>query len=298
MYNNTKDNSFKGYIILSRKETLSEQFKNFYKEHNPKSMEDALEKFAIFGGVSWGKIDTSKPSYELIEKLILNDYSYIRNDITELTDGQPLYHSILSAIAMSDGKAHAVYKRARVEESVGEKAIETLIERGLIRLKRCKGADDKFSFTLPFLRFWFAFVSPLFKGIRDGEYTEVKERWQAYENEFTHPIFTELSHALLRKLLKDEQIMEMGEYWKNDGLSLDIYANTKDKKRIIGSCKYTNTKVKKSELSKLAELAKKANIDADMIVIVAKSGFSKELKALKNENLKLYTLKNFKSLVE
>ncbi len=261
-------------------------------------MEDALEKFAIFGGVSWGKIDTSKPSYELIEKLILADYSYIRNDITELTDGQPLYHSILSAIAMSDGKAHAVYKRARVEESVGAKAIETLIERGLIRLKRCKGADDKFSFTLPFLRFWFAFVSPLFKGIRDGEYTEVKERWQAYENEFTHPIFTELSHALLRKLLKDEQIMEMGEYWKNDGLNLDIYANTKDKKRIIGSCKYTNTKVKKSELSKLAELAQKANIDADMLVIVAKSGFSKELKALKNENLKLYTLKNFKSLVE
>ena len=261
-------------------------------------MEDALEKFAIFGGVSWGKIDTSKPSYKLIEKLILNDYSYIRNDITELTDGQPLYHSILSAIAMSDGKAHAVYKRARVEESIGEKAIETLIERGLIRLKRCKGADDKFAFTLPFLRFWFAFVSPLFKGIRDGEYTEVKERWQAYENEFTHPVFTELSHTLLRKLMKDEQIMEMGEYWKNDGLTLDIYANTKDKKRIIGSCKYTNAKIKKSELSKINTMADEANITADVVVIVAKKGFSKELKALKSEQLRLFTLKNFKTLVE
>ena len=261
-------------------------------------MEDALEKFAIFGGVSWGNIDTSKPSFELIEKLILNDYSYIRNDITELTDGQPLYHSILSAIAMSDGKAHAVYKRARVEESVGEKAVETLLERGLIRLKRCKGADDKFSFTLPFLRFWFAFVSPLFKGIRDGDYKEVQERWQSYENEFTHPIFTELSHALLRKILQDAQIMELGEYWQNDGLTLDIYAKTKDKKKIIGSCKYTNSKIKKSELSKLNELATKANITADIIVIVAKKGFSKELKALKGENLKLFTLKNFKSLVE
>ena len=261
-------------------------------------MEDALEKFAIFGGVSWGKIDTSKPSFELIEKLILDDYSYIRNDINELTDGQPLYHSILTAIAMSDGKAHAVYKRARVEESVGEQAVETLLERGIIRLKRCKGADDKFSFTLPFLRFWFAFVSPLFKGIRDGEYKEVQERWKSYENEFTHPIFTELSHALLRKTLKDDSIMEISEYWKNNGLTLDIYAKTKSKKRIIGSCKYTNTKVKKSELSRLAELAQKANIDADMLVIIAKSGFSKELKALKNENLKLYTLKNFRYLTE
>jgi hypothetical protein len=261
-------------------------------------MEDAVEKFAIFGGVSWGAIDTSKPSFELIEKLILDDYAYIRNDINELTDGQPLYHSILSAIALSDGKAHAVYKRARVEQSVGEKAIETLIERGIIRLKRAKGADDRFSFTLPFLRFWFAFVSPLFKGIRDGEYKEVKERWQSYENEFSHPVFTELSHALLRKILKEDSIMEISEYWKNDGTSIDIYAKTRAKKRIIGSCKYTNSKVKKSELSKLAELAQKANIDADTVVLVAKKGFSKELKALKNENLKLYTLKNFKSLVE
>jgi len=261
-------------------------------------MVDAIEKFAIFGGVSWGKIDTSKPSFELIEKLILDDYSYIRNDITELTDGQPLYHTILSAIAMSDGKAHAVYKRARVEESVGEQAVQTLIERGIIRVKRCKGADDKFSFTLPFLRFWFAFISPLFKGIRDGEYKEVKERWQSYENEFTNSIFTELSHALLRKTLKDDSIMEISEYWKNDGLTLDIYAKTKAKKRLVGSCKYTNAKIKKSELSRLAELAQKANITVDTFVIVAKTGFSKELKALKGENLRLLTLKNFKVLVE
>jgi len=261
-------------------------------------MEDAIEKFAIFGGVSWGKIDTSKPSFELIEKLILDDYSYIRNDINELTDGQPLYHSILSAIALSDGKAHAVYKRARVEEGVGQKAIETLLERGLIRFKRVKGADDKFYFTLPFLRFWFAFVSPLFKGIRDGDYKEIQTRWEGYKNEFTHLPFTELSHLLIRKELKDAQIMDIGEYWKNDGLLIDIYAKTKDKKEIIGSCKYTNSKIKKSEISKLDELAKKANLTRDIIVIVAKKGFSKELKALKSEDLKLFTLKNFKTLVE
>jgi len=261
-------------------------------------MEDAIEKFAIFGGVSWGKIDTSKPSFELITKLILDDYSYIRNDINELTDGQPLYHSILSAIALSDGKAHAVYKRARVEESVGQKAIETLLERGLIRLKRIRGADDKFYFTLPFLRFWFAFVSPLFKGVRDGDYKEVEERWKSYENEFTHLPFTELSHLLVRQQLKGAQIMDIGEYWRNDGLLIDIYAKTKDKKEIVGSCKYTNTKVKKSEISKLDEMAKKANIDIDIMIIVAKKGFSKELKSLKNEKLKLLTLKNFKTLVE
>jgi len=247
--------------------------------------------------VDWGEIDTSKPAFELIEKLILDDYAYIRNDINELTDGQPLYHSLLSAIATSNGRAHPVYKRAKVDALTGEKAIETLRERGIIRVKSMKNADDKFYFTMPFLRFWFAFVSPLFKGIRDGEYKEVKERWEAKANEFSDLTFRELSHELLREML-DEGIMEISEYWQNDGLELDIYAKTKTKKRVVGSCKYTNNKIKKSELSRLHELSQKASIQADIFVIVSKRGFSSELKALKGENLKLYTIKNFKALVE
>ena len=234
----------------------------------------------------------------MIEKLILQDYNYIRNDITELTDGQPLYHSLLTAVAMSDGKLHAVYKRAKVDESLGEKAIETLRERGILRQKRCKGADDKLFFTTPFLRFWFAFVSPIFKGIRDGDYREVQERWERHANEFTNLTFKELSQELLRETFKEDSIMEMSEYWQNDGLVIDIYGLTKAKKRVVGLCKYSNAKVKKSELSKLQELCDKANIKADIFVLVAKKGFSSELKSLKGEALKLYSLKNFKALVE
>jgi len=283
--------------LLSKKESLKTQFKNFYKNYKPVNFEDAVEKFAIFGGVDWGEIDTSKPSFELIEKLILDDYAYIRNDINELTDGQPLYHSLLSAIATSNGRAHPVYKRAKVDAATGEKAIETLRERGIIRVKSMKNADDKFYFTMPFLRFWFAFVSPLFKGIRDGEYKEVQARWEAKANEFSDLTFKELSHELLREML-DDGIMEISEYWQNDGLELDIYAKTKTKKRVVGSCKYTNNKIKKSELSRLHELSQKASIEADIFVIVSKRGFSSELKALKGPNLKLYTIKNFKALVE
>jgi hypothetical protein len=186
-----------------------------------------------------------------------------------------------------------------VSEEVGHPAIQTLIERGVIRAKKCKGADDRLFFTLPFLRFWFAFVSPLFKGVRDGDFSEVKARWESYENEFVQLPFTELSHALIKKMRSEEDfIMELSQYWKNDGLELDIYAKTKAKKRLIGSCKYTNTKIKKSELTRLDTLANDAGIDYDGMIIVAKKGFSKELKAQKSENLQLLTLKNFKTLVE
>jgi translation elongation factor EF-4 len=96
----------------------------------------------------------------------------------------------------------------------------------------------------------------------------------------------------------DDFIMEISQYWDNDGLTLDVYAKTKSKQRLIGSCKYTNAKVKKSELSRIDTLAKEANIHYDGIVIVAKKSFSKELKEQKSSTLQLLTLKNFKVLVE
>jgi hypothetical protein len=293
--------------MLSQNKTLQEQFQIFYKEHKPNNFTDAVEKFAIFGGVGWGEIDTSKPSYELIQKLILDDYAYIRNDISDITGGAPLYHALLTAIAMGDGKTHASYKRAKLDKEVGDKAVAELVERGIIFVEKPKKAftswaenetiDNRLYFTTPFLRFWFAFVSPLFKGIRDKDYEEVKKRWQNREAEFPQLIFTQLAHALIEKEFeKSDTITEISSYW-DTRTELDIYAKTQSGKIIVGSTKYTNAKVKKSELKRLQELSADAGITVDIFVIIAKRGFSSELKSLKGENLKLYTLKNFKALL-
>ena len=289
-------------------QTLLEQFRSFYKEHNPENFEDAIEKFAVFGGVGWGSIDTSKPTYDLIETLVLPDFRFIRNDVTELTTGMPLYHSILTGIAMGDGKTHTAYKRANTSKEVGDKAVEELCETGIIRLEKSKKIftswaeengekiSNKLFFTSPFLRFWFAFVSPLFKGVRDGDFKEVKERFANRQSEFMQLTFTELSHELLKLSSKEDPIKEISTYWDNE-VELDIYAKTVSGKVIAGICKYTNTKMKKSALTKLQEDCKTAKIHADSFVLFSKNGFSNELKSLKGEKLKLYTLKSFKKLL-
>ena len=269
-------------------------------------MEDAVEKFAIFGGVDWDRMDTSKDSMTLIEKLILPDYRYIRNDITELTSGMPLHHSILSAIALGDGRTHTAFRRAKVSKEVGDRAVEELCQSGIIRVVKSKAifidwekneqVSNRLYFTSPFLRFWFAFISPIFKGIRDGDYEEIRKRFANRFLEFLQLPFTELSHELLKYSFKEDTIKEIGEYWDNE-TELDIFATTKSGKTIVGSCKYTNTKIKKNELTRLEEICQKTGIKADIFVIVSKSGFSKELKSLKGENLKLFTLKSFKLLV-
>jgi len=288
-------------------QTLQEQFRSFYKEHKPNNFEEAIEKFAIFGGINWGDIDTSKDTMELIEKIILPDFRYIRNDVTELTTGMPLYHSILTGIALGDGKPHTAFKRANVTKEVGENALDELLDIGIIRLEKSKkiftswaeseAVSNKLYFTSPFLRFWFAFVSPLFKGVRDGDYKEIREKFTNRENEFMQLIFTQLSFDVLKLSFKEDPIVEISSYWDND-VEIDIYAKTKSGKVIAGTTKYTNAKLKKSELTKLQESCEKTKMEVDTFVLFSKRGFSNELKSLKGENLKLFSVKNFKKLVE
>ncbi|MDQ7060456.1 MAG: DUF234 domain-containing protein [Sulfurimonas sp.] len=283
-------------MILST-QTLLEQFQSFYKDNKVQDMADAIEKFALFGGVAWDTIDTSKDSFALIEKLILPDYRYIRNDISEISTGMPLYHLILTGIAQGDGQTHTAYRRANVSQEVGDNAIASLCELGIIKIKKSKKASvsNKLYFNSPFLRFWFAFVSPLFKGIKEQNYKEIQEKFANNKSEFINLIFEQLSLELV-KVSFDESFVDLSSYWDEE-ISLDIYAKTKSQKLIVGSCKYTNAKVKKSELTKLQEKCAKANIKADIFVIVSKSGFSNELKALKGNTLKLLSLKNFKNLL-
>ena len=243
---------------------------------------------------------------ELIKKLILDDYRYIRTDVGELTSGAPLYHSILTGIALGDGKTHSAFKRAGIDKEAGERAVDELVERGIIRVEKAnniftswsenESVDNKLLFTTPFLRFWFAFVSPLFKGIRDGDYKEIEERFLNREKEFYNLPFAELSQEMLQVAFSEDKIESIGSYWDRKH-AFDIYAKTKSGKTIVGITKYTNAKVKKSTLTQLQADAKEAGIEADIFVIVSKKGFSSELKSMKSESVKLYTLKNFKALL-
>ena len=256
--------------------------------------------------MNWSPINTTQSSIELIEQFILSDFRYIRNDVTELTTGMPLYHSILTAIAMGDGRTNTAFKRANISAQVGLNAIDELCDTGIIKLQKGnkfftswsenEPVNNKLFFTSPFLRFWFTFVSPIFKGIRDGDYKEFRNRFLNRQNEFLQLPFIELSHELIKLSFKEDPIINIGTYWDND-IELDIFAKTKSGKIIVGSCKYINSKMKKSELTKLQDKCKKSNINADIFIFISKNGYTNELKSLKNENLKLFTLKHFKKLV-
>ena len=289
---------------MSKHPTLFQQFRSFYFQNNPKDLEQAIEYFSVFGGMGWS-VDMDKPLFEVIETKLLKNYAYIHGDITKLTNSNKLSHALLSAIAMGDRRMFSSFKRARVSREEGDEAVDTLHERGLIEveyslelpLKEEDHNSDKLNFTQPFMRFWFSFISPFYKTIKEGNYKEVKESFANREQGFNDLVFEKLSQELLKKSFQDDPILEIGSYWDKN-VEIDILARSSSGKLIAGSCKFVDAKVKKTELTKLKEKCALAGLEPDIFVVFSKNGFSNELKSLKSETVKLFTLKSFKSLVE
>ena len=196
-------------------------------------------------------------------------------------------------------ETNSSFKRASFSFDDGMDLVEELRDKGFIKLERCSEdvyVSDKILFNTPFLRFWFAFISPIFKSIRDKEYKEFFDIYDNRKAEFTNLVFEQLSHEFIKKTFTEDKIYNIGRYWDDDR-EIDLVAKTKSGKKIVGLCKYTDKKLKKSELSKLNELAVQAQIKPDIYVLFAKNGFSSELKALKSDTVLLFTCRNLKVLI-
>jgi len=228
--------------------------------------------------------------------------------MSNLYESNAQNQAILSAIALSDGREHAVFKRARVSVYDGEKVVDDLLEAGIIYNLRPKHSkhntkeenenlSNKLYFKNPVVRFWFAFVSPYFKGIKEGNFDESKDRFDKHFDNFVQLIYLELSKELLKQNFKDDFLSDVNEYWEKD-LNIDIMAKTKSNKVVVCSVKYSNAKVKKSELTALKEKCEKIKANAEIFVLFSKNGFSNELKQQKGETLKLFSVKSLKSLTK
>ncbi|HIP61737.1 MAG TPA: ATPase [Sulfurovum sp.] len=292
---------------MSKHPTLLEHFRSFCYLNSIDDFEQGVEYFAVFGGMGW-RVDISRSIDELIEEKVLANYRYIHGDTTLITQSNPVYHSVLSALALGDRREHSSFKRANLEREKGEEAIDFLIDKGLLALetsieKPVDGKDDnsdKLMFVQPFMRFWFSCISPYYKGIKEGDYAEAKEKWGHMRHGFADLVYTQLVMEIVKKSFKDDAsggyISSIGSYWDRN-VEIDILAKRKSGKMIAGLCKYSKAKANKSDLAKLKESCEKAELDIDTFVIFSKNKFSSELKKEKGTNLKLFSLRNMNNLI-
>jgi len=293
---------------MSKHPTLLEQFRSFCFQNSATDLEKAVEYFAVFGGMGW-KVDFSKSIDELIETKVLNNYRYIHGDLTKITHSKPTYHAMLTAIATGDRREYSAFKKVNIGREEGEEVIDFLIKDGFLIFDKSveKPVDekdaisDKLLFITPFMRFWFAVISPTYKSIKEGDYKEVKERWSRMKADFFTLIYDQLILEILKQGFKDafegDPIVGIGAYWDKN-VEIDILIKRKSGELIAGATKYSRSKANKSDLTKLKEKCAQAELEVDTFVIFSKNKFSSELKKEKGEKLKLLSLRNMTNLID
>lgn len=295
---------------------LIDQFRSFYFRNYPNDMEQQIEHFAIFGGLGW-EIDVSQPMSFLIEDNILQNFDTLCEKIEQLTLGESNNKRLLRALAIGDRRIFSAFNRAGLNNANGGSALNYLQEKGLVQIEysreetpstsnpneKLKREDarrrisHKVLFTQPFVRFWFYFIAPHIKEIKEKKYDKFFKDFEQKRNSYTSLVFEELSEVLLNYNIRDTQIVSSGSYW-DAKIEIDILTITENENIYVAECKWTNHIVNKSELHKLKEKCEKLDIKPTQIALFSKRGFSKELMQHQGKELALYSSEDFKALLK
>jgi hypothetical protein len=226
------------------------------------------------------------------------------------------YRELLVAIARGDGKYYSALRKAKLSESVGSRIVDELVNLGILKVEQSRESplrshpkhklpreqraykiQDKLRFVQPFMRFWFGFVTYYRKELVLGAGSKFLENFEKHYERLRSLVYEQLSNDLLIEYYKSkEPIQTSGSYW-NIYSEFDILATTKSKKIILGECKYKDRSVCKNELTKLKQKAAESGLKVDVYALFSKSGFSKELLGMKDENLLLFDLNDLKVLL-
>lgn len=295
---------------------LLDQFRSFYFKNYPDDMETQISYFAVFGGLDW-EVDTTRPLEYLIQTLILENFESLNTKIQQLILNDEHNKRLLKALAIGDRRIFSAFNKAGLNNANGGSALNFLQEKGLIQLEysrerhpktlkpktklKRKEAKHRIShkvlFTYPFIRFWYYFIVPNIKSIKEKNYTKILDEFEQKRHSYTSLVYEELSEVLLNYNLRDANILSSGSYW-DAKVEIDLLTVTQNGKIYVGECKWKNHKINKKELHKLKDKCEKLGIEADQFVFFSKRGFSKELEQLKGANLALYSSDDFKDLLK
>ncbi|MBT8344287.1 MAG: DUF234 domain-containing protein [Sulfurovum sp.] len=293
---------------MSKHPTLLQHFRSFTFQNNIRDIDKALEYFAVFGGTGWD-VDVSKSLDELIEEKILRNYESIHQSMTRYTHNNPVYHKLLTLVAQGVEYEHDTFKKAKIGRDRGEEAIDYLEKKSLLRfdfsvekpLKEGEGKSDRLLFSLPFMRFWFAMVSPNYKSIAEGDFTEFKQKWVKLRENFS----ILLSNLLVRELIlqqlapkfADDPIVSIGNYYDKQTY-IEVLAKRKSGKMLAGACKYAKEPAKINMPDTLKQKCKTAELNIEEYVLFSKNGFSAEVVDSQGVDTTLLSQEHLPSLLD
>ena len=293
---------------MAKRPTLLQHFRSFAYQNNIRDIDKALEYFAVFGGTGWD-VDTSKSLEVLIEEKVLRNYEPLHKSMTRYTHNNPVYHNLLSIIALGTEHEYDAFKKAKIGKDRGEDAIDYLEKKSLLKfdlsvekpLKESDGKSDRLLFDLPFMRFWFALISPQYKSISKGDFSEFQQKWYTIRDNF----YILLSNQLVLDLVKqtvtaktaDDPIVTIGSYYDKH-VEIKILAKRKSGKMLAGECKYSREPAKINMIHSLKQKCQKAELNISDYLLFSKNGFTSEVEQMKDKELMLLSHDHLSSLLD
>lgn len=253
--------------------------------------------------------------FSMVESNFVQNFSKFQTLVSPSYLLESPYREILIAVARGDGKLYSVLRKAKVSETLGEQIVQELVALNVLKVEysresplrthpkhklkkdqRSYRVQDKLRFVQPFMRFWFGFVTYYRKDLALGKGDAFLENFEKHYERLRSLVYEQLCDALLVQHYAEScKIIHSGSFW-NIHSEFDILAVSKDKKIILGECKYKDRKVCKNELTKLKAKAHESGIKVDVYALFSKSGFSNELLQTQNKDLLLFDLNDLKVL--
>jgi hypothetical protein len=280
-------------------------------------LEQAVEYFSILGGIGKNiELDYFDDVFSMVESNFVQNFSKFQTLVSPSYLLESPYREILIAVARGDGKLYSVLRKAKVSEALGEKIVQELVSLNVLKVEvsresplrnhpkhklkkeqRSYRVQDKLRFVQPFMRFWFGFVTYYKKDLALGKGDAFLENFEKHYDRLRSLVYEQLCDALLiQHYAEHNNIVDSGSFW-NIHSEFDILALSKDKKVILGECKYKDRKVCKNELTKLKAKALESGINVDVYALFSKSGFSNELLQTQDKDLLLFDLNDLKQLL-
>ncbi|MCO4845548.1 MAG: hypothetical protein KC427_05965 [Sulfurovum sp.] len=280
-------------------------------------LEQAVEYFSILGGIGKNiELDYFDDIFSMVEFNFVQNFSKFQTLVSPSYLLESPYREILIAVARGDGKLYSVLRKAKVSEALGEKIVQELVDLNVLKVEasresplrihpkhklkkeqRSYRVQNKLRFVQPFMRFWFGFVTYYKKDLAVGKGDAFLENFEKHYDRLRSLVYEQLCDALLVQHYEERSpLVSGGSFW-NIHSEFDILAVSKDKKVILGECKYKDRKVCKNELTKLKAKALESGINVDVYALFSKSGFSNELLQTEDKDLLLFNLNDLKQLL-
>ena len=282
----------------------------------------SAENLAIVHGITGGiplyleKIDQSKSLKSNIIENFLTPSAYLFEEPLNLLKQEvrdpALYNAIIQGIAEGRSRLSEIAGKAGLETSACTQYVKNLIELGIIRkelpLFSKSSRRGAYSISDSLFRFWYRFVMPNLSMIQNGLAETV---WKHIDEQL--PVFMgrEFENICLQFMwLQNTQgklpfeLTEMGRWWGTDPelkaeAELDIVGCGRDKRLLLGECKWSNKAVDSPVLETLIDRARLLPYQTHGYYLFAKTGFTARCRVLAEDrgDVTLFTFPEMVSLL-